>query len=201
MVIVLENSPIKTYHDLKGKRVSLGVKGGTAEIICDLVMKEGYGLTEETYDLYNIPPSEAANGLKDGSLDAINVGGGIPSPVIMEMQATHPVRVLPVEPEIAEKIYENYPFMIPGVIPEGTHEGHPEVPAVRTYTIGYVNKDLPEDLVYEMTKAIWENIDELAQVHVSQKDLDPSMIKSVASLPVPLHPGAERYYKEKGWLD
>lgn len=196
-VVVLDDSPIETVEDLKGKRISVGIKGSGTEIISRNFLKL-QGLTYDDIEEYYLAYTETVDGLKDGSLDVGLISTGIPTPAVMELSATHNIRILPVEVDEAQ--LTDYPFFSPGPVPAGTYEVFDyDIPTIRFYTIGFVHKDLSDDLVYEMTKALWENKDRLAEIHSSQKHLNSDEVQT-AMAPIPLHPGAERYYKEQGWV-
>ncbi len=201
MLVVPAESSIKSIYDIKGKRVSVGVKGSGAEVYARGVI-EGAGLTYDDFTPYYLAQSESNDAIKDGSIDALIYATGVPVPAIMELNAVDDIRIVPIEKEDAEKIAEGVAFFSPGVIPAGTHEGMDEdIPTVQSFTIAFIRADVPEDVVYEMTKAIWEHKDELSSMHASQEHLDPSMIGFGITPVMKLHPGAEKYYKEMGWID
>lgn len=201
-IVVLNDSPIKTIEDLKGKRVSVGPMGSGTENIAKSFFT-GAGMTYEDFGkVYYLPYAESNSGLIEGSLDAAFIATGIPTPAVEELSATRDIRILTVEPKEAKIITSDYPYFSPGIIPADTYGFlDKDLPTVRGATIAFIHKDIPEDVVYKMTKAIWENIDILASIHSSQKHLKPGMISSGVQSIMDLHPGAEKYYREQGWLD
>ena len=201
MIVVPKDSPIKTLADLKGKKVSVGVKGSGAEVIVQSFIT-GAGMTYDDFRPYFLAQSESNDGLKDRSLDALIYATGVPMPAIMELNATDDIRLIPVSVEEAEMITADYPFFSPGTIPAGTYDGmNDPIPSVQGFTIGFIRADVPDDIVYTITKIIWENRDALARIHASQRLLEPSMIKSGLLPIMDIHPGAMKYYKEQGWVD
>ncbi len=201
MIIVPQDSPIQTIDDLKGKRVSVGVKGSGAEVIVQSFIT-GAGMSYDDFRPYYLAQSESNDGLKDRSLDAIIYATGIPMPAVMELNAVDKIRLIPVPTEQAEKITAPYPFFSAGVIPAGTYDGmNEDIPAVQGFTIGFIRDSVPDDVVYDITKTLWESKDDLATIHSSQRALDPAMVKSGLEPVMPIHPGALKYYKEMGWVD
>lgn len=200
-IVVPEKSGIRSIQDIKGKRVSVGLKSSGGEVIASSFFN-GVGLPYEDFKPYFLAPAETTDGLKDGSLDAAFYASGIPMPAVMELNATEKVRLIPITPEEIRKITEKYPFFSSGIIPGNTYDGMPDdFTTVQGFTIGFIRDSVPEETVYSMAKAIWEHLDDLAQSHASQKDLNPSMIKDGVLPVIMIHPGAARYYKEKGWID
>jgi len=198
--VVPKESNIQTLADLKGKRVSVGVKGSGQEVYTRAVL-EGDGIKYEDFTPYYLKADESNDGLKDGSLDAIIYATGNPVPAIMELIAVDEIRIVGIPKDEAEKICKTAPFLSPGKIPGGSYKGmDTDIPTVQSFTIAFISADVPEDMVYEMTKTLWEHKDELATIHSSQKALDPSMIDYGITSVMKLHPGAEKYYKEKGWI-
>jgi TRAP transporter TAXI family solute receptor len=105
--------------------------------------------------------------------------------------------LLPVDKEHSEKIYKKYPFLSPAVIPAGTYKGiNQDIPAMTVTCMLIASSDVSADLVYNLTKAIFQNLDILGEAHVKGKLV--KMETALKGMPIPLHPGAEKYYKEVG---
>lgn len=201
MIVVPQESSIQTLQDLRGKRVSVGVKGSGAEVIVASMM-EGAGIHYDTdFTPYYLSTADSNDSLIEGSVDAVIYATGVPTPALMELMAIDDVRLIPIETEEAEAIAGSQAYFSAGVIPAGTYDGVDyDIPTLQSFTIAFVSAELDDDTVYAMTKCIWEHLDELGELHSSQKLLDPAMIDEAITPVMELHPGAARYYSEQGWI-
>lgn len=200
-LVVLADSDIQSWSDLKGKRVGVGPIGSAGEGYNRDILA-AVGLTYDDIEEYRIPHGEAADGLKNGLLDAFIETTGYPTPGIMEVMASTEIRIVPNTSEELEKVAASNPLYSAGFVPAGSYPGiDVDIPVVVGYTIMSINDSVAEDSVYEMTKAIWENLEDIKESHASQRQLRPEMIKPALTPIAPIHPGALRYYKEMGWID
>lgn len=201
MIVVPQESSIQTLQDLRGKRVSVGTKGSGAEVIVAAMM-EGAGITYDTdFTPYYLSTADSNDALVEGSIDALIYATGIPTPALMELMAIDDVRIVPIEQEEAEGISKGQAYFSAGAIPAGTYDGvDRDVPTLQSFTIAFVSAELDENTVYNMTKCLWEHLDELGAIHSSQKLLTPQMILESITPVMELHPGALKYYQEKGWV-
>jgi len=197
--VVKTKSGIKTYKDLKGKKVAVGIQGSSSPLAMQAVL-ESYGMS-----MNDIKPQYLAFGpsielLKDDQVDAVMVDAGAPNSSIIDISSQHEIRILSIDPENIKKIREKYPyFSEPVTIPKGTYKGvNEDVVTTGSLATLCVRADLPEDLVYNITKTIFEKKDEIAKVHEKGKSID--LKNATNGISIPLHPGAEKYYKEKGVL-
>lgn len=201
MIVVPNESDIHTLQDLRGKRVSVGTRGSGAEVIVQAMMS-GAGITyNNDFTPYYLSTADSNDALIEGTIDALIYATGIPTPSLMELMAIDDVRIIPIEKEEAEKIANGQAYFSPGIIPKGTYDGVDyDIPTLQSFTIAVVNADVDEDTVYKITECIWDHLEELGNVHASQKLLQPQMIVESITPVMELHPGAEKYYKEKGWV-
>ncbi|MCL6610211.1 MAG: TAXI family TRAP transporter solute-binding subunit [Peptococcaceae bacterium] len=197
--VVKTKSGIKSYADLKGKKVAVGIQGSSSPLAMQAVL-ESYGLT-----MNDIKPQYLAFGpsmelLKDDQVDAVMVDAGAPNSSIIDISTQHQVRILSISPENIKKIKEKYPFFSdPVTIPKGTYKGIDEdVTTTGSLATLCVRADLPEETVYNIIKTIVEKRDDIAKVHEKGKTID--LKTATNGFSIPLHPGAEKYYKEKGVL-
>ncbi|NJC23786.1 hypothetical protein BJ994_002862 [Arthrobacter pigmenti] len=198
-VVVPEDSPIESIPDLAGADIGVNVQGSGGEVTSDQVFSS-LGLNrDEHYTPHFLDYPEAASALSLGQIDATVFSSGAPTPQLTELMATMDVRIIEFSAEELDKVNEDYSWLTRGEIPAGTYPDIEEdIPTVYAATINYLSADLPDDLVYNMTKAIWENRDRLANAHATQKNLDGGLIER-ATLPImPLHPGARSYLEEEG---
>ncbi|MCG8447169.1 MAG: TAXI family TRAP transporter solute-binding subunit [Hyphomicrobiales bacterium] len=200
-LIVPADSDIHDWTDLEGKRVGVGAVGSGGEMTNRLIL-ETVGVGYDKIDEYQIGHGEMVDGFKNGSLDAIIETTGMPTAGVVELNTTRDIRIVPLTEAQIAAVSAKSELVSGGIVPAGTYEGiEKDIPIIVGYTINLIHKDIEDDLVYTMTKAIWENTEELGNVHPSQRSLNPEWIE-LGLLPIaPLHPGAERYYREQGWIN
>jgi hypothetical protein len=189
-IIVDENSPIETIWDLEGKRVNVQPKGSSAESTATTLF-EALGI--------DIIPSyyrhtEAAESMRSGGIDAHWQGGS--NPVWMEYSVRNPIRVVEFSDDDIAKIRDKLPFLTPVLFPAGNYyEGEEDVQVVGTWALLMCREDLEEEVVYEITKGIYEHKDLMLAAHPGAADIG---LDKVLDVTVPYHPGAIRFYKESG---
>jgi len=198
VVQIVSKKSINSIEDLKGKRVSVGDVGSGCEFNARQIL-EVYGMTFDDIEVHNLSFNDSATALKDDKIDAFFCVAGAPTTAIVELATSNDIRLLEVDDEHADKLIESYPFYTKYKVPGGSYKGVDSdaqtVAVVATYI---VSDELDEDLVYKMTKALFENADEIAKAHPKGAELDPEY--SVSGISIPIHPGAQKYYKEIGVL-
>lgn len=195
---IVSNSNINSIEDLRGKRVSVGDIGSGCEFNARQIL-EAYGISFDDIVVNNLSFGDSATALKDDKIDAFFCVAGAPTTAIVELATTNNINILEVDDEHADKLMENYPFYTKYNVPGGTYKGvDSDVQTVAVVATYIVSNDLDENLVYQMTKALFENSEEIAKAHPKGAELDPAY--SVSGISIPLHPGAEKYYKEIGTL-
>lgn len=196
VVQIVSKSNISSIDELKGKRVSVGDIGSGCEFNAHQIL-EAYGMTFNDIEVHNLSFGDSATALKDDKIDAFFCVAGAPTTAVVELATSNAINLLEVDDEHAAALIEKYPFYtkyeVPGGTYKGVNEGKQTVAVVATYI---VSDDLSEDLVYKMTKALFENADEIANAHPKGAELDPAY--SVSGISIPIHPGALKYYKEIG---
>jgi hypothetical protein len=190
-------SGVKSVRDLKGKRVALGPQGsGTEQNALQLL--EIHELRESDLGRADrIDAAAAADQLKDGRVDAAFFTTGLGSAVIVDTFISGKVVMVPVAGGEGEKLKRKYPFYTIEKIPANTYKGQERevvTPAVMAMMVA--RRDLPEDLVYKFTKAIFDDLAQFHAAHSAAKSL--TLQSALGGMPIPLHPGAEKFYKEKG---
>jgi len=195
---IVAKKDINSIEDLRGKRVSVGDVGSGVEFNARQIL-EAYGMTFDDIIVNNLSFGDSATALKDDKIDAFFCVAGAPTTAIVELATTNEIKLLAIDDAHAAKLMEKYPFYTKYSIPAGIYKGvdyaAQTVAVVATYI---VSDSLSEDLVYNMTKALFENAEEIKRGHPKGAELDPAY--SVSSISIPLHPGAEKYYKEVGVL-
>jgi TRAP transporter TAXI family solute receptor len=199
-IVTLEGKGIEIVKDLKGKRVSTGAPGSGTEVKALRVL-EAYGLDpNKDMSRDKLGASESANALKDRKIDAYFWDGGLPTASVTDLGATPGIKIkLIAHGDAVSKMREKYgPIYIKWNIPPKTYPGQDaEVPIAVVWNILVCNEKMKGDLVYDIVKNLFEHKPELVAVHREARFLSLETQPSGAS-PIPFHPGAIRYFKEKG---
>lgn len=198
-IVAAGDSGITSVADLKGKRVSVGDVGSGVEANSKQILA-AYGLTfDDLKEVQHLGFGESADLIKDGGLDAVFITAGIPTTAVLELATTNDVDIVPIDSETVEKLKTDYPYYTEYTIAQDAYKGmEADVLTVSVKATLIVSPSLDEETVYQMTKVLFENKDAIANAHEKGLELDPAAAVQGAS--VPLHPGAERYYKEVGAL-
>jgi len=198
-LVTVEGKGIDKVTDLKGKRVSTGAPGSGTEVKCLRVI-EAYGLNPDkdmTRD--RLGASESAGALKDGKIDAYFWDGGLPTASVTDLGSTPGVKLkLIAHGDAIPKMTEKYgPLYFKGVIPAKTYPGQSqEVSIARVSNLLICNKDMKEKVAYDIVKTIFDHKPELVAVHKMAEEL--ALEPQADGSPLPFHPGAAKYFKEKG---
>lgn len=191
-----KSSGIASVADMKGKRVSVGDAGSGVEFNAKQILA-GYGLSFDDIKKSNLSFKESSDGLQNGTLDACFVTAGVPNAALQELALSAGLVLIPVDGSAAEAIKAAHGYYTEKVIPSGTYKGMDvDVTTVAVKATLAVSAKLDEKTVYDLTKALFENQAELANSHAKGKDLSAEY--AVTGVSVPFHPGAAKYFKEKG---
>ncbi|MAW88330.1 MAG: C4-dicarboxylate ABC transporter substrate-binding protein [Phyllobacteriaceae bacterium] len=199
-LIVREGSGIAKFEDLKGKKVNVGNPGSGQRATMEVVM-DAFGITMDDFALAaELKGSEMAQALCDGKIDAMIYTIGHPAAAITEAATTCDVNLVSVEGDPITKLVEENPYYRTATIPGGTYKGTDE--DVTTFGVGatfITSADVSEEVVYTVVKAVFDNFDDFKKLHPAFSNLkEEEMIKD--GLSAPLHDGAAKYYKERGWM-
>ena len=191
-LITLKKSDINNLNDFAGKKVDVGSPGSTPAISMGYVKE----VLEIDYDIKHNDTKVALEALKQGSIDVFARVTGLPNASIMDLAIGHDAFIVGFSEEELNKITSQYPYFGTSVIPPNIYKKQDyEVNTIAVWAIALCDKDLPEDIVYEITKAAFENQETFIQAHPDGRYLIPENVKY---LNIPLHPGALKYYQEVG---
>lgn len=197
-VVVRGDSPIKSFADLKGMKIGVGAPGSGTEANFRQLL-DVYGMKKEDVKGQFLSFAESADQFKDKHIDAFIVTAGIPNSAIMDISTQRSIRLLSFPADVVGKLTQKYPFLSPAKVPANTYKGVAEdINTVAVNAVLVASKELKEDVVYNLTKALFENQAELASAHAKGKEL--SLQSAVKGVSIPFHPGAVKYYKEKGLM-
>jgi len=195
-IVASKESGITSLADLKGKSLSVGApKSGT-----ELNARAIFGAAGMSYDDLGkteyLPFAESVELIKNRQLDATLQSAGLGVASIKDLATSLDIQVVAVPPDIIAKLGAPY---LAATIPAGTYNGQTaDVPTAAVVNYLVTNADVPEETVYQMTKQLFENLPDLAAAHNAAKAI--KLKEALTGMPVPLHPGAERYYKENGLM-
>ena len=182
--------------DLKGKSISSGSPGsGQYQLLTDLLQVYGMTRADVKEDLSSF--TQAVDKIKDGNLDATLITAGVPTAAVTDFAQSHALKVIPLAgPEIAT-LQKQQPYYASVKLPANSYKG--QTAAVDTLAVMAVwatHDAVPDNVAYEVTKALYENIAIMGQVHVQGKNISLNTALAVGTAPI--HPGALKYFKEKG---
>jgi uncharacterized protein len=195
-LVVETKSPIKSYADLKGKRVGVGAAGsGTAQMGMQLI--EDHGVTSKMYKPLWLGYSEVVEGIKDGSIDAGFISGTYPVAAIQQLAFDTPIRVIPVDPDVLKKILPVSPWYYEFVLQPNAYKGITQPTSILVFGSFLSASDkVDTDLMYKMMHVLFDHRDELLAVCPGMKEM--SLQNATKTIAIPFHPGTVKYYKEKG---
>ena len=194
--LITMDPTIKSAADLKGKSVSIGAPSSGVYFNAMDVLSAA-GLTEDDIKPQYLSFADSADGLKDGKIDAAFIVAGAPTAAITELCTTNDAYLVPIDGEIADKLMANNPFYTAYTVPAGTYKGQDsDVSTVTVKATLIVSKDAKDEDVYNLTKAIFENVDAIAAENGKGKEL--SIENATTGMTAPFHAGAAKYYTEKG---
>jgi len=195
--VVHKSSKLNTIYDIKGAKMSAGAPGSGDLTDWELVLKY-YGITTQDLDWRPLTSTERSMGFKDNILDCIAYTSACPNGTILEACSQSEIRLLAIEGEERERILKDCSWYAPFTVPANTYNGQDTpVDTISNLTLVVADETVDEDLIYDYVKAIYENLEDVQSVHPMAKEvrLDTALY---GKGDVPLHPGAERYYKEVG---
>jgi hypothetical protein len=196
---VLKKSNINNILDFQGKKINVGTPGSGTETVA-LTLFDFFGLKAADFSPRRMKHADAATAVSDEKIDGYFQMGGLGIAHQMRSLASGKVKLVPVEPkELREKFLKRYPHFYEYIIPAKAypHQDEP-VLTIASPTLLVTHEGISDELVYRMTKEVFLNVDSLAKAHATAKEFSlPSALKGVN---LPLHPGAERYFKEAGIL-
>jgi len=200
-VVARDDAGISTFDDLFGKRVNIGNPGSGQRATMEVVLN-AVGKTIDDFALASeLKPAEQSAALGDNKVDAIIYTVGHPNGSIQEAASTIESHIVPVTGEAIDKLVDENPYYAKAVIPGGMYKGtDADVETFGVKATFVTSANVPDDVVYEVVKAVFDNFDRFKGLHPAFENLKEEDMIS-AGLSAPLHPGAEKYYKERGWIN
>ncbi len=196
-IVALKDSGINSVEDLKGKKVAIGAPGSGTEANARQILA-AHGVSYDDLGKADfLSFGEAADQLKNKQLDAAFVTAGLPTSAITEISQTTDIVIVSISSQKIAELINLYPFYTEVTIPAGTYKEQNEpVTTAAVMAMLVVNKDVKDDLVYELTKSIFENRQVIIDTHSRGNDI--TLDTALQGMPIEVHPGAQKYYDEKG---
>ncbi len=195
-VVTVRGKNINSIADLRGRRIAVGAPGSGTEVNARQILR----IFEIGY--YNTKPdflnfAEAADQLKDGVVDAAFITAGHPTAAVTDIAASRDLKILPIPRDVVEQLRQQYPYYTEVTIPANTYKGQTEAVATAAVMAMLVTRqDVDADLIYALTKSLWDNTDRLRAAHARGRDITTQ--SSRRGMPITMHAGALRYYRESG---
>jgi len=197
-LVTLASANVRSFKELKGKSVSSGSPGsGQWQLLGDLL--EAHGMTRKDIgeDLSSF--TQSIDKIKDGNLVASLITAGAPTSSVTDLANARELRIVPLSGPEIETLRKKQPYYAMVQLPANTYKGQTApVDTLAVMAVWATHDGLPEQTAYEVTKALFENTETLGQVHPKGKEI--TLKTALLSVSIPLHPGAERYYREKGLI-
>ena len=197
-IVVRGELDIKSFSGLRGKKIGVGAPGSGTEANFRQLL-DVHKMTKDDVSTQFLSFAESADQFKDRRIDAFMVTGGVPTSAIMDVATQRDIKILTIDDTMISIMTNKYPFLAAAVIPANSYKGvTADVKTVAVNAVLIAHPKLSETVVYNMTKALFENQAELAAAHAKGKVL--SLQSAATGVSIPFHPGAAKYYKEKGVL-
>jgi TRAP transporter TAXI family solute receptor len=197
-IVVRGELDINSFSGLRGKKIGVGAPGSGTEANFRQLM-DVHRMGKDDVNTQYLSFAESADQFKDRRIDAFMVTGGVPTSAIMDVATQREIKILPIEDTMLSILTGKYPFLSSAVIPANSYKGvTKDVKTAAVNAVLIAHPKLSTDVVYNLTKALFENQAELAAAHAKGKVL--SLQGAATGVSIPFHPGAAKYYKEKGVL-
>jgi TRAP transporter TAXI family solute receptor len=196
-VVTRADSGVNAISDLKGRKVSVGAPGSGTEFMTNLILEGSLNIPYSSFKVFRLSFNENANALKDNSIDVGIWCVAPPTSSIMDLATTHAIKIVPFTKDEIDRVTSKYPFYSGYTLPAGIYKGQDkEVYTASVWNTFICNADLDVDLVYKLTKAVFENQAYLIKIHPFAKYTTPQ--NAIKYSAIPLHPGAVKYIREQG---
>lgn len=198
-VVAHKDSEIKSMEDLRGKRVCVGPPNSGDAALAKIVLSF-YSLTFDDIEPQWVDYNEGNQRLCDGQVDVLFFITGFPAAVILDLESKRPIELIPFEREKIDEIVSEFPYFKGGLLPAGGYKGIDEpILVLKCPSLWICDAELTDDLVYKLTKGLWEHRDLLEEYTTQGKNI--RLENALLGMGIPLHPGAEKYYKEMGLME
>lgn len=195
-IVATKDSGIETVADLKGKKVAVGAPASGTEIAAKRILG-AYGMDYDDITADYLSFAEGVEGMKNGNIDAVVISSGLPNAGVLELATSKDVHIVEIGEDKVLEMQKDYPTFFPTTVPKETYDKmEADVPTLGVKNYLITHEDVSDDVAYAMTRALFENIDQMQNSHNAAKGID--IEEALENLPAPLHPGAKKYFDEQG---
>jgi TRAP transporter TAXI family solute receptor len=198
-LVVRKGAGIKSVHDLKGRKISLDEPGSGTLVDARLIL-QAFGMSEKDLQPQYFPAQQVADSLRDGTIDGFFSVSGYPQSAVADLAATVGIELVPIAGPEVDKLTSQFAFFSAEEIPDNAYKGVDGVKTVSVHALWTTSAKQSEELIYKVTAALWNPSTRklLDSGHVKGKEI--RLETATQGLGIPLHPGAEKFYQEKGLL-
>jgi len=192
------DSPINSWEDIRGKKISIGARGSGIALEMEKAVLPALGMSLDDFEPQYLPQgAETVQAMQDGVIDGFILDVPYPNTTFEEISLSTPLKFIPMSEELRDSLVSSMPFFTKSSIPQGTYKGQDyEVPTVGGRTNIIVSKSLSNEKVYTILETIFDNLEEIHEVHAAAKNIT---LENASSLkPIEFHPGAVKFYKDRG---
>jgi uncharacterized protein len=195
-IVSRKDAGIRTVAQMKGKRISID-EIGSGTLSAMRIVLEAHGLSEKDFSAVYLKPEFTFEKLRNGQLDGFAVMAGVPMEGVSRI-ADLALHIVPVAPEQAERIHQAYPYLFSGEIPDGTYPGVPATPTLQVHALLVVMDKMEDEKVRRITQILWNDRTQVLLRSGHPQAAAISLQTALAGVSIPLHPGAQAYYRERG---
>jgi hypothetical protein len=197
-IVVRADSGIYSVADLRGRKISVDERGSGTQATMKIVLSQ-YGMSLQDLDPLYLKPVYVRGKIAKGELQGFVMMAGVPMEAVTDLMHVG-LHLVPIEPKAADAIYAKHPYLHPGEIPAGSYPGLPAISTLEVYALLIVNASTPKAVVHALTKSIFSDttLKLLREGHPQGKSI--TLKTALNGLSIPLHPGAEKFYREIGLL-
>ena len=197
-IVVRKDAGLREFTDMKGKSIAVDELGSGTLTVMRIVL-DAHGMTENDFVPLYLKPIFTREKMKSGQLQGFVMMAGTPMTAVTDLYDTG-VTLVPIEPRIASKVYEKYPYLFPGKIEKNVYDGVPETTTLEVHALLVVNEKMADDMAYAITEALFseETSALLREGHPQGKSI--TLNTAMSGMSIPLHPGAERFYRQHNIL-
>jgi len=198
-LVVRSDAGIAAVPDIKGKRISLDRPGSGTRVDANLVLK-AFGLSDSEFESFAMGAGAAADALRAGEIDGFFFVAGTPATAVLELAEAALIDLVPITGPEIDKLLEEVPFFAKQALPAGAYPGIPDIATLSVGAQWVVSERVPEETVYQITRALWHPTTRQLLDKGHPKGRQIVVEQALDGLGIPLHPGAERYYREIGMI-
>ncbi|WP_059104505.1 TAXI family TRAP transporter solute-binding subunit [Shouchella shacheensis] len=197
-VVTTEDANIDSIEGLAGRNVGVGAANSGVELNAQMIL-EAHGMSYDDINEDYLSYSEAIDQIQNGMIEAAFVTSGLPNATVIDLSTQNDAKIVPIEGEGLAKLQELYPFFSEATIPAGTYDNEEDITTASIENLLIISNELSEDAVYDVTSALFDQLETLQNSHNAAADITIETVDQ--GLPIPFHPGAERYFEEQGALE